>query len=112
MVHANSLKTLEHAVRPRVLARFGGQLAVTVALLNVVPLLAAWFAGAYAAAASLVPVLDLGAADEFAVEVNAVLLGEAGGNMEPRPGSDVVPRHSGVDDPLATPVLGDEATVA
>jgi trk system potassium uptake protein TrkH len=53
------LKALEHAVRPRVLARYGGQLAITVALLNVVPLVAALFAGAYVSAAALAGVVVL-----------------------------------------------------
>ncbi len=53
------LKALEHAVRPRVLARHGGQLAVTVAVLNVLPLVAALLAGAYVSAAALACVVAL-----------------------------------------------------
>ncbi len=59
MAHENRLKTLEHAVRPRVLARYGGQLALTVAVLNLVPLLASLLGGAHASAASLAVVVLL-----------------------------------------------------
>ena len=59
MAHENRLKTLEHAVRPRVLARYGGQLAITVAVLNLVPLLASLLDGAYAGAAALAAVVLL-----------------------------------------------------
>jgi trk system potassium uptake protein TrkH len=59
MAHENRLKTLEHAVRPRVLARYGGQLTITVAVLNLVPLLAALLGGAYTSAAALAAVVLL-----------------------------------------------------
>jgi trk system potassium uptake protein TrkH len=59
MAHENRLKTLEHAVRPRVLARYGGQLALTVAVLNLVPLLASLLGGAFVSAASLAVVILL-----------------------------------------------------
>jgi len=59
MAQEKRLKTLEHAVRPRVLARYGGQLAITVALLNTVPLLAALLGGAYSSAAALAVVILL-----------------------------------------------------
>lgn len=61
MAQEKTLKTLEHAVRARVLAHYGGRLAVTVALLNTVPLLAAVIGGAYSGAVALaVVVLVLG----------------------------------------------------
>ena len=53
------LTALEHAVRPRVLARYGGQLAITVAILNVLPLGAALFAGAFVSAAAFACVVAL-----------------------------------------------------
>ncbi len=57
MAYDKRLKTLEHAIRPRVLAHYGGQLAITVALLNTVPLLAALIGGAYASAAALIVII-------------------------------------------------------
>ena len=53
MAHENQLKTLEHAVRGSVLARYGGQLAITVALLNTIPLAAALLGGFYSTAGAL-----------------------------------------------------------
>lgn len=54
MTHGNRLRTLAHAVRPRVLVSYGGQLAITAAALNTVPLIAALAGGAYASAGALV----------------------------------------------------------
>jgi len=57
MAHKNRLKTLEHAVRGPVLARYGGQLAITIAALNVVPLLAALLGGSHRAAGALAVII-------------------------------------------------------
>ena len=53
MAQEKRLTTLEHAVRPRVLARYGGQLALTVAALTTVPLVAALIGGALTSAMAL-----------------------------------------------------------
>lgn len=53
MAHRDRLRTLQHAVRPRVLVRYGGLLAVTVGLLNAVPAVASLAAGHYAGAGAL-----------------------------------------------------------
>lgn len=53
MARRDRLRTLQHAVRPRVLVRYGGLLAVTVGLLNAVPAVAALLAGHYASAGAL-----------------------------------------------------------
>ena len=53
MAQEKRLTTLEHAVRPRVLARYGGQLALTVAALTTVPLVAALIGGALTSAIAL-----------------------------------------------------------
>ncbi len=59
MAHENQLKTLEHAVRGSVLARYGGQLAITVALLNTIPLAAALLGGFYSSAGALAVVIAI-----------------------------------------------------
>lgn len=72
MAQRNRLKTLEHAVRLRVLARYGGQLAVTVAVLTVVPAAAAALGGEYrSAAASAIVALVLALAGWLGTRVDA-----------------------------------------
>lgn len=72
MAHGNRLRTLEHAVRPRVLARYGGQLGLTVALLTTLPAVAALTDAAHATAAILcLIVVTLGAAGWFARRIQA-----------------------------------------
>lgn len=72
MAHKDSLRTLEHAVRPRVLSRYGGQLAITIAALNTVPAAAALLGGEYRAAAAVaVAVLVLAAAGWLGQRVEA-----------------------------------------
>ncbi|HKL63845.1 MAG TPA: potassium transporter TrkG [Woeseiaceae bacterium] len=53
MARRNRLSTLQHAVRPRVLLRYGGLLAATVGLLTLVPAAAALAGGEYESAAAL-----------------------------------------------------------
>ncbi len=72
MAQDKSLRSLQHAVRPRVLARHGGRLAITVAVLNTVPLAAMLLAGSYRGAASLAVTIGLvGAAGWFARRTEA-----------------------------------------
>ena len=62
MTQRNRLSALRHAVRPRVLVRYGGLLAATVGLLTLVPAVATLAGGEYGSAAALCLVaLALGA---------------------------------------------------
>ncbi|WP_405229760.1 TrkH family potassium uptake protein [Lentisalinibacter sediminis] len=63
MAHRNRLRTLQHAVRPRVLVRYGGLLGVTIALLTTIPAAAALAGAEHRTAATLgITALALGAA--------------------------------------------------
>ncbi|HZX22987.1 MAG TPA: potassium transporter TrkG [Woeseiaceae bacterium] len=53
MTQRNRLSALRHAVRPRVLVRYGGLLAATVGLLTLVPAVATLAGGEYGSAAAL-----------------------------------------------------------
>lgn len=72
MAQEKNLKTLERAVRPRILAHYGGRLAVTVAVLNTVPLLAALVGGTYSGAVTLaVVVAALGVGGWLCLKIEA-----------------------------------------
>jgi len=72
VVQDKSLRSLQHAVRLRVMARHGGRLAVTVAMLNTVPLVAMLLDGSYRGATSLAVTTGLvGAAGWFCRRIEA-----------------------------------------